>query len=165
MFQQQQNLGRRFGTSKMHLSPKRLWLLSVLRRWFCCCWFVVVFCFCSMFCCALLCVHCSFAIISMGKIYLVALPILIFLVSHDWCMALPHDGMGLSAVCDCVFTHWLFLFLLFLFMIILPVPSFCLACGSMINLHENMRTGRGQTHDPLLTSLQGVIRGPTLFLH
>ena len=35
--QQQQNLGRRFGTSKMHLSPRWLRLLSVLRRWFCCC--------------------------------------------------------------------------------------------------------------------------------
>ena len=30
VLQQQQNLGRRFGTSKMHLSPQRLWLLSVL---------------------------------------------------------------------------------------------------------------------------------------
>ena len=31
---------RRFGTSKMHLSPPPRWLrlLSVLRRWFCCCW-------------------------------------------------------------------------------------------------------------------------------
>ena len=39
--QQQPNLGRRFGTSKMHLSPHWLRLLSVLRRWFCCCWLVV----------------------------------------------------------------------------------------------------------------------------
>ena len=35
MIQQQQNLGQRFGTSKMYLSP------PILRRWFCCCWFVV----------------------------------------------------------------------------------------------------------------------------
>ena len=43
VLQQQQYLGRRFGTSKMHLSHKwLLWLLSVLMRWFCfCCWFVV----------------------------------------------------------------------------------------------------------------------------
>ena len=39
VLQQQQNLGRRFGTSKMHLSPpppRWLRLLSVLSRWFCC---------------------------------------------------------------------------------------------------------------------------------
>ena len=34
---------------------------------------IVRFCNCSMFCCALLCVHSSFAIISMGKRKLVAL--------------------------------------------------------------------------------------------
>ena len=34
-------VGRRFGTSKMHISPQWLRLLSVLRRWFCCCLFVV----------------------------------------------------------------------------------------------------------------------------
>ena len=59
-----------------------------------------------MFCCALLCVHSSFAIISMGKSAL-----FVFLVSHDGCVALPHDTMGLSAVCDCgisCHTHLLF---------------------------------------------------------
>ena len=25
----------------------------------------------------------------------------VFLVSHDGCVALPRDAMGLSAVCDC----------------------------------------------------------------
>ena len=25
----------------------------------------------------------------------------VFLVSRDYCVALPHDVMGLSAVCDC----------------------------------------------------------------
>ena len=40
----------------------------------------VRFCNCSMFCCALLCVHSSFAII------LIAFA----LVSRDRCMALPH---------------------------------------------------------------------------
>ena len=60
------------------------------------------FCNCSMFCCALLCVHSSFAIISMGKRELVAL-----LCLSSWCLvivvtvALPHNAKGLSAVCDC----------------------------------------------------------------
>ena len=53
------------------------------------------FCNCSMFCCALLCVHSSFAIISMGKSEMVALVCLSF-------VALPNDATGLSAVCDCV---------------------------------------------------------------
>ena len=39
------------------------------------------FCNCSLFCCALLYVHSSFAII----------------VSHDCCVALPHEATGLSA--------------------------------------------------------------------
>ena len=59
------------------------------------------FCNCSMFCCALLCVHSSFAIISMGKRELVALLFVVFLVSLDCCVALPHDTTGLYAVCDC----------------------------------------------------------------
>ena len=54
---------------------------------------------CSMFCCALLCVHSSFAIISMGSFAL-----FVFLMSRDCCVALPHDATGLSAVCDCVFS-------------------------------------------------------------
>ena len=48
------------------------------------------------FCCALLCVHSSFAIISMGKRELVAM-----LCLSSWCLALPHDATGLSAVGDC----------------------------------------------------------------
>ena len=54
-----------------------------------------------MFCCMLLYVHSSFAIILMGKRELVALLSFIFLVSCDGCVALPHGAMGLSAVCDC----------------------------------------------------------------
>ena len=54
---------------------------------------------CSMFCFALLCVHSSFAIISMGKRELTAL-----LCLSSWCVALPHDATGLPAVCDCVFS-------------------------------------------------------------
>ena len=60
---------------------------------------IMGFCNCSEFCCALLCIHSNFAIISMGKRELIAL--LVFLVSGDCCVALPHDNMGLSAVCDC----------------------------------------------------------------
>ena len=51
---------------------------------------------------ALLCVHSSFTIISMGKRELVAL-----LCLSSWCLvinccvALPHDATGLSAVYDC----------------------------------------------------------------
>ena len=52
------------------------------------------FCNCSKFCCALLCVHFSFAIISMGKRELVALLFFISLVSGDCCVALPHDATG-----------------------------------------------------------------------
>ena len=65
MLQQQQNLGRRFGTSKIHLSPppvawaavrsKAVGMLLLIR-------FLIVtpsveFCNCSMLCCVLLCVH------------------------------------------------------------------------------------------------------------
>ena len=44
---------------------------------------IVGFCNCSMFCCALLCVHSSFAIISMGKRELVAL-----LCLSSWCLVI-----------------------------------------------------------------------------
>ena len=53
------------------------------------------FCNCSMFYCALLYVHSSFAIILMGKRELVAL------LSRDYYVVLRHGAMGLSAVCDC----------------------------------------------------------------
>ena len=61
---------------------------------------IVGFCNCSMFCCVLLYVHSSFAIVLMGKRELVALFVCL-LVSRDCCVALPHDATGLSAVCDC----------------------------------------------------------------
>ena len=60
----------------------------------------MAFCNCSTFCCALLCVHSRFAIISMEKRGLFALICLFFLVSRDCCVALPHDATSLSAVCD-----------------------------------------------------------------
>ena len=40
------------------------------------------FCDCSMFCCTLLCIHSSFAIVLMGKREMVAL-LFVFLVSRD----------------------------------------------------------------------------------
>ena len=55
---------------------------------------------CSMFCCTLLYVHSSIAIILMGKRELVAL-----LNLSSWCLVmverLPRGAMGLSVVCDC----------------------------------------------------------------
>ena len=80
---QQQNLGRRFGTSKMHLSPRWPRLLSVLRQWLLIVTPVVGFCNCSMFCCMLLYVPSSFAIILMGKRELVAL-----LILSSWCLVI-----------------------------------------------------------------------------
>ena len=64
---------------------------------------IVVFCSCSMFCCALLYVHSSFAIILMGLLCLVCLP-----AGYGFCVALLCGGMGLSAVYDCDITHLLF---------------------------------------------------------
>ena len=58
-------------------------------------------CNCSMFCCTLLYVHSSIAIILMGKRELIALLNLSFLVSRGGWAALPRGAAGLSAVCDC----------------------------------------------------------------
>ena len=57
----------------------------------------VAFCVCSMFCCTLLCVLSSFAIILMGKRELVAL----LCLSSRCPVALPHGAVSWSAVCDC----------------------------------------------------------------
>ena len=54
-----------------------------------------------MFCCVLLCVHSGVAIISIGEERADFFAIFVFLVSLDWCVALHHDTMSLSAVCDC----------------------------------------------------------------
>ena len=56
---------------------------------------------CTMFCCTLLNIHPSFAIILMEKRELVALLSLSSLCLCDGCVALPRGAMGLSAVCDC----------------------------------------------------------------
>ena len=54
-------------------------------------------CICSTFCCTLIYVHSSIAIILMGKRELVAL-----LTLSSWCLVMVDSGaMGLSAVCDC----------------------------------------------------------------
>ena len=111
MLRQQQNLGRIFGTSRMHLSP------PPRPSGFGCCLFwgggfvvvdslliitpIVGFCNCSMFCWALLCVHSSFAIILDGEERAGCFALLVFLASCDFCVALPHNATGLSAVCHC----------------------------------------------------------------
>ena len=59
------------------------------------------FCNCSKFCCVVLCVHSSFAIISMGKRELVYLLVCLPGVP-DNCVALPHDVTDFSAGSDCV---------------------------------------------------------------
>ena len=53
-----------------------------------------------MFCCSLLCVHSSFAIILMEKRELVAL-LSLSSSARDCCITLPGGAIGLSAVCDC----------------------------------------------------------------
>ena len=90
-------LGRRFGTSKMHLSPQWLRLLSVLRRWFCCWLFVVerfFRCWIQYLFNVLLYVT-LYSFILMGKRELISL--LSFLVSRDCCEAFHSD----CTVCDC----------------------------------------------------------------
>ena len=75
VLQQQHNLGQRFGTSKMHLGPpsvrSKAVVLLLLTFFFVTP--IVGVCNCSMFCCTLLYVPSSFAIILMGKRELVAL--------------------------------------------------------------------------------------------
>ena len=50
---------------------------------------------CSMFCCALLCVHSSSAIISIGEGRTGCFALFVFLVSCDSYVALPYDATGL----------------------------------------------------------------------
>ena len=60
---------------------------------------IVGFSNCSMFCCELLCVHSSFAIILMGM-RAGCFDLFVSLVTNDCCVALPHDATGVSAVSD-----------------------------------------------------------------
>ena len=61
---------------------------------------IVGVCNCSMFCCTLLYVPSSFAIILIGKRELIAL-LCLSSWCVDCCVALPRSAMRLSAVCDC----------------------------------------------------------------
>ena len=57
-----------------------------------------------MFCYTLFYVHSSFAVVLVergGLVALLSLSCLVFLVSRDGCVALPHGAMALSAVCGC----------------------------------------------------------------
>ena len=58
-------------------------------------------CGCSMFCCALLCDHSSFAITLYGEKRTGCFDLFVFLVSRDCYVALLYDATGVSAVCDC----------------------------------------------------------------
>ena len=58
-------------------------------------------CNCSMFCCTLLCVRSSIAIILMGiEERAGCFAWFVFLVSHGGWAALPYGAAGLFAVCD-----------------------------------------------------------------
>ena len=54
-----------------------------------------------MFCCTLLYVHSSFAIILRGEERAGCFAWFVFMVSRDCCMALPRGAMDLSAIFDC----------------------------------------------------------------
>ena len=100
MLQHRQNLGQRFGTSKMHVRPpvalatvrSKAVVLIVDSMLIVTCTPIVGFCNSSMFCCALPYVHSSFAIILMGKRKLVAL--LVCLPGVSWLLR------GSSSRCD-----------------------------------------------------------------
>ena len=83
VLQQQQNLGRRFGTSKMHLSPTPCCGASVFVHVLFIITPTVGVCNCAMLCCTLLYVHSSVAIILIGKRELVAL-----LILPSWCLVI-----------------------------------------------------------------------------
>ena len=91
----------------MHLSPWWLRMLSVLRRWFCC-WSVFFVCashwLWGLFCCALLCVHSSFAIILKMKRELVAL----LLLSYG-CLVTVNDSSSRCGRLVCGVWLWYFL--------------------------------------------------------
>ena len=84
-----QNLGRKFGASRMHLSPLVAWaaVLSrvvVLLLSTCCVVIPIVgVCNCYLFCCTLLNVHSCIAIIFMGKREMVDLISL-----SSWCLVI-----------------------------------------------------------------------------
>ena len=87
----------------MHPSPQWLWLLSVLRWCFGCCWLllpfwdsVIVLCFVVRYIVSILvCNHLY------GEERTGCYALFVFLVSRDCSRALSHDAKCLSAVCDC----------------------------------------------------------------
>ena len=81
----------------MHLSLPVGLVLLLLIHCFMHLPFLWEFCVCSLFCCALLSVLSSFAIILKRKRELVAL----LKLSSKCCEMMFCDVMGLSAVCDC----------------------------------------------------------------
>ena len=114
------NLGRGFGAGGVHLGPRWLGLLSVLGRRSVVVDFlfvvvpVVRVCICLMFCCTLLYVHSSIAIILLGRGELVAL-----LSLYSWCLVMV-GWLFLAVSWDCLWfvsvvfpdhTHLLFLIL------------------------------------------------------
>ena len=54
-----------------------------------------------MFCCVLLCVYSSFAIMPMGRERVGCFALFVFVVARDCCVTLSNDATGLSADCDC----------------------------------------------------------------
>ena len=108
------SIGRIFGTSKKYFSgtkcPKCLWLLSFLRRWFCCCWFVVD-CYSHCILCFVVCYFVSILILQSFRwgrqswlLCFVCLPNVSWLLCGS-----TSRCTGLSAVCD-----WLLYFLIIL---------------------------------------------------
>ena len=64
---------------------------------------IVGFCNCSMFCCALLCAHSSFAVTLMGKRERAdCFALFVFLMSRDCCVALPRSA---STARLCIFVE------------------------------------------------------------
>ena len=101
-------------------------------------------CNCSMFCCTLLNVHSSIAIILMGKRELIALPNL-----FSWCLvmverlflAIPRGCLQFVIVVFPDHTHLLFLcisfqkiFCLFVFVALSPMPTAMVIAGRSVHL-------------------------------
>ena len=100
---------------------------------------IVGFCNCSVICCALLCVHSSFATISLGKIELVALVCLSY-----WCIVIvvwlfhtmPWICLQLVIVVFPDHTHMLFLLLIALLFLSVCLLVYVLMCtrGVMVGI-------------------------------
>ena len=113
VFKQQQNLWQRSSTSKIHYTPPHpcVRLLSVLRRWFCCCGLIVLcssnclLCVWSLVYYTLVCVHSSFAIILTREKRRGAdcFARVVFLMYGDCecSVALLHGAEAWSSICDC----------------------------------------------------------------